>query len=288
VEEQLGPGAAQPWSPAQLKSFRTLQLTVQAYSGDWVKAAPGLVELATDKQAGVKDWGQGVVAAFAAGDTNAYDRLVRWGRVRYAGNADAETANTLFWGLILRPQEEDLSLTLPDLLHCVEEGKDYHWSAANLLLMSSQLAYRKGEPKEALRSLEAWIKSKDERALNATALHFMRASPMPDFWRAMILARLGRAEGAAKAYLDGAQKLRAGFPINDEDFTTVWYFITRKRSSRKPGRCSAARELRCQTRRQSHELITRRSPVCLGAGQAGREAGRISQCYVRRRRGPPP
>ena len=40
----------------------------------------------------------------------------------------------------------------------------------------------------------------------------------------MILARLGRAEGAAKAYGDGAQKLRAGLPINDEDFTTVWYF----------------------------------------------------------------
>lgn len=144
--------------------------------------------------------------------------------MRYAGNAEAETANTLFWGLILRPQEEDLSLTLSDLLHRVEEGKDYHWSAANLLFMSSQLAYRKGEHEEALRSLDAWIKSKDERALNATALHFMRASPMPDFWRAMILARLGRAEGAAKAYLDGAQKLRAGLPINDEDFTTLWYF----------------------------------------------------------------
>lgn len=81
-----------------------------------------------------------------------------------------------------------------------------------------------GEHEEALRSLDAWIKSKDERALNATALHFMRASPMPDFWRAMILARLGRAEGAAKAYGDGAQKLRAGLPINDEDFTTVCYF----------------------------------------------------------------
>lgn len=40
----------------------------------------------------------------------------------------------------------------------------------------------------------------------------------------MILARRGRAEGAAKAYGDGAQKLRAGLPINDEDFTTVWYF----------------------------------------------------------------
>jgi eukaryotic-like serine/threonine-protein kinase len=224
VAEQLGTGAAQPWSPAQLKSFKTLQLTVQAYSGQWREAAPGLVALATDKQANVRDWGNGNVAAFASGDTNAYDRLVRWGRVRYAGNAEADTANTLFWGLILRPQEEDLSLTLPDLLHRVEEGKDYHWSAANLLFMSSQLAYRKGEHEEALRSLDAWIESKDERALNATALHFMRASPMPDFWRAMILARLGRAEGAAKVYGDGAQKLRAGLPTNDEDFTTVWYF----------------------------------------------------------------
>jgi len=224
VEEQLGPGAAQPWTPAQLKSFKTLQLTAQAYSGQWREAAPGLVALATSSQANVKDWGNGVVAAFASGDTNEYDRLVRWGRVRYAGNAEAETANTLFWGLILRPQEEDLSLTLPDLLDRVDKGKDYHWSAANLLFMSSQLAYRKGEPEEALRSLDAWIKSKDERALNATALHFMRASPMPDFWRAMILARLGRAEEAAKAYGDGTQKLRAGLPINDEDFTTVWYF----------------------------------------------------------------
>ena len=40
----------------------------------------------------------------------------------------------------------------------------------------------------------------------------------------MIQARRGREEEAKKAYLDGAQKLRAGLPINDEDFTTVWYF----------------------------------------------------------------
>lgn len=153
-------------------------------------------------------------------------RMTAW----FAGDGCATPAMrrrkppTLFWGSILRPQEEDLSLTLPDLLHRVEEGEDYHWSAANLLFMSSQLAYRKGEHEAVLRSLDAWIQSKDEQALNATALHFMRSSPMPDFWRAMILARLGRAEGAAKAYGDGAQKLRAGLPINDEDFTTVWYF----------------------------------------------------------------
>jgi pentatricopeptide repeat protein len=224
VAEQLGPGAAQTWSPAQLKTFKTLQLTAQAYSGEWVKAAPGLVVLATDKQANVRDWGNGVVAAFASGDTKEYDRLCRWGRVRYAGNARADTANTLFWGLILRPREEDLSDTLPELLRRVEEDKEYSWTVVNLLFMSSQLAYRKGEYEEALRLLNEWIKFKDERSPNVNELYFMRASPMPDFWRAMIQARRGRAEEAAKAYGDGAKKLRAGLPINDEDFTTVWYF----------------------------------------------------------------
>ena len=35
-----------------------------------------------------------------------------------------------------------------------------------------------------------------------------RASASPDFWRAIIVARLDRAEGAAKAYGDGIQMLR--------------------------------------------------------------------------------
>ncbi|HMO66915.1 MAG TPA: hypothetical protein PKE47_17140, partial [Verrucomicrobiota bacterium] len=39
--EQLGPGAARPWTPAQLESFKKLQLIVQAHSGHWREAAPG-------------------------------------------------------------------------------------------------------------------------------------------------------------------------------------------------------------------------------------------------------
>ena len=212
VEEQLQPGATQPWQPAQLRSFKTLRLAAQASSGQWREAAPGLVALATNSMADVGDWGRGVTAALASGDTNAYVGLCLLGRVRFVGNAEAESAHTLFCGLILRPLPEDLSLTLPDLLHRVEEGKDYHWSAANLLFMSSQLAYRKGDYEEALRSLDAWIRSKDERPINASKLYFTQASALPDFWRAMILARLDQGEGAAKAYGDGAQKLRAGFP----------------------------------------------------------------------------
>ena len=44
-------------------------------------------------------------------------------------------------------------------------------------------------------------------------LYYHRSLPIPDFWRAMILARLGRAEGAAKAYGDGIQKQRAGVTV---------------------------------------------------------------------------
>ena len=108
----------------------------------------------------VRRGGYGMAAAFASGDTNAYARLGRWGRVRYTGNAEAKSAEALFWALILRPQEEDLSLTLPDLLHRIEEGKDYHWTAVHPLFMKGQLAYRKGEYEEALRS---WMSGSNPR-----------------------------------------------------------------------------------------------------------------------------
>jgi hypothetical protein len=221
LEEQMGPGAARLWKPAQLRGFKTLQLAVQAYSGQWRKAAPGFIALATNSMANVGDWRRGATAALGAGDTNAYASLCRLGRVRFTGNAEAETANALFEGLILRPQEEDLSLTLPDLLHRVEEGKEYHWSAACLLFRTSQLAYRRGEYEEALRSLDAWDKSKVERPINAWALSDMQASALPDFWRAMILVRLDRAEGARKAYGDGIQKLSAGYPPEINLFWSV-------------------------------------------------------------------
>jgi hypothetical protein len=55
----------------------------------------------------------------------------------------------------------------------------YHPSAVNLLFRSSQLAYRKGEYEEALRSLDTWVKSKEERPLNALNLYNTRALPMP-------------------------------------------------------------------------------------------------------------
>jgi len=212
LAEQLGPGAARPWTPAQLKSFKKLQLTVQAYSGQWREAVPEMIALAATSQANVRDWGRGVAAALASGDTNGYARLCRSGRLRFAGNAEAENAYFLFTGLILRPHEEDLVRTLPDLLHQMEEGKDYHWSAVHLLFLNSQLDYRKGKYEEALRSLEAWVQSKDERPVNALEIFRIQALPNPDFWRAMILARLDRTEGALKAYGDGIQKLRASSP----------------------------------------------------------------------------
>ena len=129
--------------------------------------------------------------------------------------------------MILRPQEEDLAHTLPDLLQRVEEGKDYHWSAVTLLFWSSQLAYRKGEYEEALRFLDAWGKSRDERPLNAMVLRDLRASAVPDFWRVMILARLGRTDGALKAYGDGTQNLAASFPPScDSLFVSLITFYT--------------------------------------------------------------
>jgi hypothetical protein len=227
LEGQLGPVASRPWTPAQLKSFKTLQWTVRAHSGRWREAAPGLIALATNSIADVWDWARGATAAFATGDTNAYASLCRLGRTRFAGNAESESAYVLFGGLILRPQEDDLSLTLPDLLRRVEEGKDYHWSAANLLFLRSQLAYRKSEYEEALRSLDAWSKSKDDRPINATALYYIQASALPDFWRAMILASLDQVEGARKAYGDGAQKLRAGFsPGYDLLYSVITFYAS--------------------------------------------------------------
>ena len=226
LEEQLGPSAARPWTPAQLKSFKALQSAVQAYSGRWREAAPGLIALATNSMADVRDWSGGAAAALASGDTNAYVSLYRLGRARFAGNAEAETAYAHFLGLILHPQEEDLLLTIPDLLHRVEEGKDYHWTAASLLFLTSQLAYRKGEHEDALRSLDIWDKSQDERPVNVLALYYLRAGALPDFWRAMILAKLDRREGARKAYDDGIRKLHAGFPSDWELSYSVMTFYS--------------------------------------------------------------
>jgi hypothetical protein len=224
VEEQLGTKAALSWTPAQLQTFKGLRLNIQAHSGEWREAAAGLIVLATNSQASVWDWGRGVSAALATGDTNAYARLCRWGRARYANRGEADIAHILFWALALRPQEDDLSLILPDLLGRLEESKDYHWTAVHLLFLRSQMAYWNGDYEEARRSLDTWVESRDERALNASQLHPMKASPLPDFWRAMILARLGQPEGAAKAYRDGAEKLGAGFPMGDEQIDWVWYF----------------------------------------------------------------
>ncbi|MCC7374584.1 MAG: serine/threonine protein kinase [Verrucomicrobiales bacterium] len=224
VEEQLGPGADQPWAPAQLKTLMGLRLNVQAYSGEWREAADGLIALGTNSQASVWDWGKGVAAVLATGNTNAYARLCRWGRDHYANKAEADIAHTLCWALLLHPQEEDLSFILPDLLRRLEESKDYHWTAVHLPFLRSQMAYRKREYAEALRLLDAWVAARDERALNASQLQPMKASPVPDFWRAMILARLAQLDGAIKAYHDGAEKLRAGLPMGDEQIDSVWYF----------------------------------------------------------------
>ena len=49
-------------------------------------------------------------------------------------------------------------------------------------------------------------------------LHDLRASAVPDFWRVMILARLGQTDGARKAYGEGTQKLGAGFPPSKDGF----------------------------------------------------------------------
>jgi tetratricopeptide (TPR) repeat protein len=209
LAEQLGPAAA-VWSPAQLKTLKHLQLGVQACSGGWREAAPGVIALATNAVAELYDWTCGITAAVAIGDTNAHARLDRWGRARYIGNAEVETADLLVWSILLRPGQDDLSVTVPDLLSRIEEAKDYHWTAINLPLLRSQLAYRKGEYEDALRFLDAWVQSKDERPMNASFLHTFRSLPIAEFWRAMILAGLGRPEEAGKAYADGVQKTRAG------------------------------------------------------------------------------
>jgi hypothetical protein len=233
VEEQLGPKAALPWSPAQLQNFKQLGPNIQAYSGEWREAAAGIVTLATNSQASVWAWGKGVAAALATGDTNAYADLCRWGRARYANRGEADIAHILFWALALRPQEDDLSLILPDMLHRLEELKDSHWTAVHLLFLRSQLEYRNGDYQQALRSLDAWVESRDERALNASQLPVMQASPLPNFWRAMILGRLGQPDGAAKAYREGAEKLRAGFPMGDEQMDPVWYFYLSRAMQRE-------------------------------------------------------
>jgi hypothetical protein len=96
IEEQLGSGTAQPWPPLQIRSFKTLQLAVQAYSGQWHQAASGLIALATNSVADAWDWQRGVTAALAAGETNTYASLCRLGRQRFAANAEAELASALF------------------------------------------------------------------------------------------------------------------------------------------------------------------------------------------------
>jgi hypothetical protein len=102
--------------------------------------------------------------------------------------------------------------TLPDLLRRVEEGKDYHPSAVNLLFLSAELAYRTGDHESAWKFLNAWRNTRDDRPDNALVLHDAQSGARSDFWEALILANLGRSEDAQKAFAKGARKLRTGFP----------------------------------------------------------------------------
>ncbi len=214
VAKQLEQREDPTWSPAQIKSLKALQRLVQTYSGQWREAAPGLIALATDPLADVQDLAQGMAAAIATGDTNAYDRLDRWGRLRYLANAGEETAEVLYGAILLRPQPDDLSSTLPHLLSRLEVAKSYHWTADYLPFLKGQLSYRMGRYEEALRLVEEWLNAKSERPTDAFQLHYYQSLPIPDFWRSMILARLGRSEDAARAYGDGIQKLNRGIPIH--------------------------------------------------------------------------
>lgn len=201
---------------------------MQAESGRWREAAPGLIDLASHSTADVYRWLRGAVAALGTSNANAYSELCMTGRSRFAGSAEAETAWVLFRGLILRPQAEDVSHTLPELLRRVEEGQAHSFTAANLLFLRSEMAYRKGEFEEALRFLDAWANSIDERPVNIRLLQYTKASALPDFWRAMVTCRLGQLEEARHAYSIGFQKLRAGFtPDFDTSEQATTYYASR-------------------------------------------------------------
>ena len=212
IEEQVDHAPSQAWSPEQLLNLRMLRLAIAAYSGEWREAAPGFVALATNEIAGIDDWLRGAAAALASGDTNAVASLWRFGRTRYAGNAESDDAVAIFNGLALHPREEDVMFTLPDLIRRVEEGKDSHPSAVNLLFFRAELACRMGDHESARKLLNAWRRIVDERPDNALVLHDLQDGARSDLWEALILASLDRSGDAQKAYAEGARKLRTGLP----------------------------------------------------------------------------
>ena len=215
LAKQLENRGSPPWSPTQLKNIRTMQLGVKAYSGRWQEALAELVRSAANPEAALAELTQGMVAAYALGDTAAYGQLDRRARLRYLADAHPDDAGQLFEAVILQPRSEDLSSTLPELLTRMDDRKGFNSYVPLIPFLKAQLAYRSGGYEEALSTLDSWLHSQSERPLDALVLDGWQSLPMPEFWRAMILARLGRGEAASQAYYDGVKRIPAGFRTGD-------------------------------------------------------------------------
>lgn len=115
-----------------------------------------------------------------------------------------------FEALILHPQPDDLTSVLPDLLARIEGATGFNLVLPTVPFLRAQLAYRRGAYEDALRTLDAWLSSGTERPYAAFSLRYNQSVSIPQFWRAMILARLGRREEALRAYEEAIQREPAG------------------------------------------------------------------------------
>ncbi len=210
LKQRLASSRNPPWSPMQIRRLHWFQIGIQAYSGRWQEAASRLIDSARSPSADLGDLVLGMATASALAKSELYWKLNRRVLARYAASATPETAGMQFEALILHPQPDDLTSVLPDLLARIEEGAGFNLVEPTLPFLRAQLAYHRGAYEDALRNLDAWLTSAAERPFAAFALRYTQSISIPQFWRAMILARLGRREEALRAYEEGIQRERAG------------------------------------------------------------------------------
>jgi pentatricopeptide repeat protein len=216
LREVLSSTGEYPWTAEELLRLNLLGAAIQAMGGQWQAAAPRFVELAAGANATPLAWRIGAAAALCQGDTGSYQRLSRQARWRFGATAESESALFLAEGLLLHPADEDSLFALRGLLERLEEIRDEHWSGAFHDLVRAAYAYRSGRPSDALRELEAWETTRDERMVRAVLLRDEQASPAPQFWKAMILAELNRPHEAAAAFVAGQRRLSLGPPVGWE------------------------------------------------------------------------
>lgn len=211
VENGITAAAKEKATAEEILRLRTLSWVVRAQAGAWPEAASFLAGVAANEKSSPAAWWLGAAACLGLADEGAYKALRRQAIWRFGAAAETEAALFLSMGLLLSPAFEDPS-AVESLLQRLEPVHQQHWSGAFYPLLRALADYRSGRPQEALLQLDAWQALRETAPVRAALLRDEVAGPVQQFWRALILADLGRAEEARNAFSEGNRRLSTGPP----------------------------------------------------------------------------